>query len=288
MPGKPASDDSVRAEVADLDVVEVHRAAVAAAAAFDLPVQLGHDPLHGRALRDRMAVRAVGRRDDVLARESRADAGRGRLLADRDVQEPGQLARPEAILHLLLEAADEEHLAEEAAQHFFGDASPPGPGSLFDGRHRAAIMLIRRCEPPTSGHRSRRASRPTGPRHSSPSRPKDRSRTLRRSSGRCSPAVSASELRLHVTRSDGGAGARQKPLPAARPEADLGDARTPRGRRRRARRLTRSGSRRRRRRSSRAGTRLSPSSRPTGAIFCASSSSIRATTFRAPRCSVRP
>ena len=83
-------------------------------------------------------------------------------------------------------------------------------------------------------------------------------------------------------------GARQKPLPAARPEADLGDARTPRGRRRRARRLTRSALSPRRRRSSRAGTRLSPSSRPIGAIFCASSSSIRATTFRAPRCSVRP
>ena len=123
--------------------------------------------------------------------ERRADAGRGCLLPDRDVQEPGQLACPEAILDLLLEPADEEHLAEEAAQHFFGDASPSGPGSLFDGRHRAAIMLIRRCEPPISGHRSRRASRPTGPRHGSRSRPKGRSRTLRRSSGRSSRAVSA-------------------------------------------------------------------------------------------------
>ena len=48
-----------------------------------------------------------------------------RLLADRDVQEPGQLAGAEPLLDLLLEPADEQHLAEEAAQHLLGDATPP-------------------------------------------------------------------------------------------------------------------------------------------------------------------
>ena len=108
--------------------------------------------------------------------ERGADAGRGRLLPDRDVQEPGQLAGAEALLDLLLEAADQEHLAEEAAQHLLGDAPTSGPGLLFDGRHRAAIMLIRRCEPPTSGRGSRRASPRTGPRRGSRSRPRDRRR----------------------------------------------------------------------------------------------------------------
>ena len=61
------------------------------------------------------------RRDDVLRRERRADAARDRLLPDRDVEEPGQLARPEALLHLLLEATDEQHLAEELAQPLLGE-----------------------------------------------------------------------------------------------------------------------------------------------------------------------
>ena len=38
------------------------------------------------------------------------------LLADRHVQESRELARAEALLDLLLEAPDEQHLAEELAQ----------------------------------------------------------------------------------------------------------------------------------------------------------------------------
>src|SRR4029079_18213433 len=47
-----------------------------------------------------------------------------RLLPDRDVQEPRQLARPEPFLDLLLEAPDQEHLAEELAQPLLGERSP--------------------------------------------------------------------------------------------------------------------------------------------------------------------
>ncbi len=201
---QPAADDGVRAEIADLDVVQMHRAAVAPAAAFDLAVQLGHDPLDGRSLRDRVTVRAMRRRDDVLARERGTDPGRGRLLADRDVQEPRQLARAEPILDLLLEATDQEHLAEESAQNLPGYARPPGLGALFDGRHRAAIMLIRRCGLPTSGTRSRRGSRPTGRKSSSRSPRKDRSRTRPPCSVLCSQAVVGNELRLHIQRVEGG------------------------------------------------------------------------------------
>ena len=46
--------------------------------------------------------------------------------------------------------------------------------------------------------------------------------------GPLQPGRVGEELRLDVTRSDGGAGARAQPLRAARPAADLGDARAPR------------------------------------------------------------
>ena len=150
-PGEPARDDGVRPEVPDLEVVQVHRAAEPARAALLLPVQLGHDRVDVRPLRDRVAVRAVGRRDDVLARERGADPGRDRLLPDRDVQEPGQLAGAEALLDLLLEAPDQEHLAEEVAQRVLRDPPSAGARLLLDGSHGPAIMLIRRCELSNSG-----------------------------------------------------------------------------------------------------------------------------------------
>ena len=64
-------------------------------------------------LRERVRVRTVGRGDHVAVLERAADADRDRLLADRHVEEAGQVARPEALLDLLLEAANEQHLAEE-------------------------------------------------------------------------------------------------------------------------------------------------------------------------------
>ena len=125
-----AADDGVRAEVAALDVVEVHRAAVAVRAALELPVELGHDRVRVRAARERVAVRAVGRAEDVAVLHRLADADLGRLLADRDVQEAGQLAGAEALLDLLLEAPDEEHLAQEVAEPLLGQRPP-----LLDLRH---------------------------------------------------------------------------------------------------------------------------------------------------------
>src|SRR6185436_442576 len=131
-----------------------------------------------------------------------------------DVKESRQLPGTEAILDLLLEPTDEKHLAKECAQDLPGYAGPSGSGPLFDGRHRAAIMLIRRCGPPTSGRRSRRASTPTGPKSRSRSSPKGPSRTPRRCSGRFSPAASGTSFgsmssapregsNVHATSSDG-------------------------------------------------------------------------------------
>ncbi len=60
------------------------------------------------SLGERVAVRAVRRRDDVTFLERAADAD-GAALADRDMEEAGQLAGPETLFDLLLEAADQEH-----------------------------------------------------------------------------------------------------------------------------------------------------------------------------------
>ena len=59
-------------------------------------------------------------RDDVALLERATDADRDRLLADGDVEEAGQLAGAKPLLDLFLEAADEEHLAEEVAQGLLG------------------------------------------------------------------------------------------------------------------------------------------------------------------------
>ena len=103
--GQAAADDRVRAEVAALDVVQVHRAAVAVRAALDLPVQLRHQLVRMRPARERVRVRAVRRGEDVAVLHRLADADRDRLLADRDMEEARQLAGAEPLLDLLLERA---------------------------------------------------------------------------------------------------------------------------------------------------------------------------------------
>src|SRR5205823_8930378 len=105
-------------------------------AAFELPVGLRHDRVGMRPARERVPVRAVGRREDVTVVERLANADRHRLLADRDVQEAGQLAGAETLLDLLLEAPDQEHLAQKRAQALLAQR----PFSL-DLRHWPEFML---------------------------------------------------------------------------------------------------------------------------------------------------
>ena len=138
--GQAAADDRVRAEVPVLDVVEVHRAAVAVRAALLLAVELGHDRVRVRSLGERVAVRAVRRGDHVVRLERGADARGDRLLADADVQEARQLAGAEALLDLLLEAADQQHLAEELVQPLVRQRALRA-WLLLDLGHRGLIML---------------------------------------------------------------------------------------------------------------------------------------------------
>ena len=138
---KPAADDGVRAHVPALDVVEVHRAAVAVRAALELAVQLGHELVRVRALGERVAVGAVRRGDHVAVLERAADPDGDRLLADRHVEESGQLAGTEALLDLLLEAPDQEHLAEELAQRLLGQGAP----FLDLGHFRVSVPITSRA-----------------------------------------------------------------------------------------------------------------------------------------------
>src|SRR5439155_9789131 len=131
-----ASDHRIRAHVAALDVVEVHRAAVTVRTAFELSVQLRHQLVGRRALRKRVSVGAVRRGDDVALLQSPADADSDGLLADRHVQEARKFPGPESLLDLLFEPPDQQHLAEELAQIRLRERS-----FLLHLRHEPQFML---------------------------------------------------------------------------------------------------------------------------------------------------
>jgi len=111
-----AAHDRARTEVPALDVVKVHRATPPSRAALGLAIELGHDRPGRRALGERVRVRAVGRGDHVAGRERGAGADCHGLLADCDVNKAGDLAVPVALLDLLLELPDQEHLLQEASE----------------------------------------------------------------------------------------------------------------------------------------------------------------------------
>ena len=104
-------DDAVRAEHADLEIGDVHRAALAAAIAAFTPEQLAHHGERVGALGEGVAVAAMGREQHVVAGEVGADAGRDRLLADRGMDRPEDELLPQALERQLLEGADAPHEA---------------------------------------------------------------------------------------------------------------------------------------------------------------------------------
>jgi hypothetical protein len=111
-----SAHNRVGTEVAPLDVVEMHRAPIAMAAALDLAVELRHYLVRVRPLRKGVTVGPVRRSDHVAVFQCPANADRDSLLPDGDVEEAGQLAGAKALLDLLLETANEEHLAQEILQ----------------------------------------------------------------------------------------------------------------------------------------------------------------------------
>jgi hypothetical protein len=88
-----AADDAVRAEDPEAEVHGVHGAALAAAEAVDLAEELGHHRVDVGALGQQVAVAAVGGGDAVVLAQGLADADRGALLADVEVDEARQAGR---------------------------------------------------------------------------------------------------------------------------------------------------------------------------------------------------
>ena len=110
-------DDAVGAEQADRAIIEVHRAAAAAADAIGLAKQFGHDALWIAALGEGVAVAAMGGGDPVGSPQMGADADPGCLLADVKVEEPRRFALPAGNLGDAFEAAQQDHLFEQANEY---------------------------------------------------------------------------------------------------------------------------------------------------------------------------
>ena len=94
----------------------MHGASIAVAAALDLAVQLRHHLVRMRSFCKRVPVGAVRRADHVAVFQCPADADRDSFLPNGNMEESGQLAGAKALLHLLLETANQEHLAQEILQ----------------------------------------------------------------------------------------------------------------------------------------------------------------------------
>ena len=94
----------------------MHAAALAAAIAAGLARNLGQQPSRIGAFGQRMAVGAMARVHRVVPPEQGADSGGHRLLADAQVQQPGDLHLGVHLRNLLLEGADEEHRAKQRAR----------------------------------------------------------------------------------------------------------------------------------------------------------------------------
>ena len=111
-------------------VEQVHRPAAPAAAALDLPLELGHGRAHGHAPGQRVAVLAVGGHHGVVGLERLHDADGAGLLADREMEEATD---PHVAVELdaaLLEAPDPDHLAQqvETVPARASESDPAGGG----------------------------------------------------------------------------------------------------------------------------------------------------------------
>ncbi|OGT94796.1 MAG: hypothetical protein A2083_04945 [Gemmatimonadetes bacterium GWC2_71_9] len=109
-------DDRVPAEEALLAVEDMHRAALAARTPGRLPEQLGHHGPRADAARQRLPVLAVAAHDQVVVAQRRHRADGHGLLADIEVAEPPDLAERVLLARPLLEAPDEEHVAQQLPQ----------------------------------------------------------------------------------------------------------------------------------------------------------------------------
>jgi hypothetical protein len=112
--------DAVRPHHPQGQVGDMHRAALARAAARGLAIDFRHHRLHVDALGDAMPVPAMGRGDAVAVVQMRHDADRRGLLSGVKMDEAGDLAAREIDMQPLLEIADGAHPAIGVQKLLFG------------------------------------------------------------------------------------------------------------------------------------------------------------------------
>ena len=110
------ADDAVAAVEVLRAREHVHRAALALGVAALAPGELGHHPLGVHAAGQHVAVVAVGGHHRVDLFEVGLHAHHHGLLADVEVAEAGDLALAVELARLLLETADQQHVAVELEQ----------------------------------------------------------------------------------------------------------------------------------------------------------------------------
>ena len=110
------TDDAVGAEEAAAEIHEVHRAALALAAARLLAIELGDQRFRFATLGQEMAMRTVSADDFVRAFDCRAGADRNGLFADTQMQQSGNLHAPLAICDLLIADTQHNHQAQHVHQ----------------------------------------------------------------------------------------------------------------------------------------------------------------------------
>ena len=107
------ADDAVAAVEVLLAAEHVHRAALALGIAAAPAGQLGHDALGVHAAGQHVAVVAIGGDDGVALLDRGLHADDHRLLADIEVAEAADQPHAVHLARLLLEAADQQHVAIE-------------------------------------------------------------------------------------------------------------------------------------------------------------------------------
>ena len=109
--------------------------------AVDAAEQLGHHGARRHAARERLAVVAVRRDDVVVGAEQRERAGAHRFLSDVQVAEAADLAERVRLGAALLEAALQQHRAQQLAVQLADRTASPLVGFVFamrSGRQASA------------------------------------------------------------------------------------------------------------------------------------------------------
>ena len=139
------ADDGVGAHHAVLGRGEVHRPALAAHQANIAPHQLAQHLLDGHAARQRMGVAAVGAERQVARLHGRGEAGRHRLLAEREVAGALHQVLQEQVVGPLLGLADLDQHAIHLEPQLLADVVVDGAARFGSGHQGVPQDVLVSC-----------------------------------------------------------------------------------------------------------------------------------------------